>query len=562
MQRWPGWLVLVLASWVGGAAIRAQEPPQVPAAPTFQVFDFGVVPRPSYLQVLLNLPAVQAELQITAGKANEAASAAHQQFIKLNSLGRRAADRSKLAGQIDASLAETRAILARFLGPQGYDRLRAIQLQAQGPIAFAQSVPGAIVADGPGLAGRLQLTADQLRRIAPIAEQGDEAITRAAVFPIGLDTTAGPPSPETIRKYVESPEFGAARRQATQAARKVWNNVIGQIERELTEDQRTRYHDLLGAPFDLAKIELAGNLTDSDAELVAAAFNPSRGGQRADPDFDTRIARPAFRGTGPRVLFDEAHHNFHTADGRYKPFAELITHDGYLVTPNREPLTRESLARADILITANAMAEEVQQPGGSTSAFTDAEADAVRDWVRGGGSLLLITDHEPFGSGSENLAQRFGVAMSKQVAADPVNSEGNPTSLVFTRGQGLIGDHPITLGRDPSEAVNKVRTFTGQSLLGPAGSIPLLKLAASAVESDDDGKESSAAGRSQGLALAAGKGRLVVLGEAAELSAQLAGAERLGMNVPGLDNRQFALNIMHWLAGVLEPRGSTSRQIR
>ena len=25
------------------------------------------------------------------------------------------------------------------------------------------------------------------------------------------------------------------------------------------------------------------------------------------------------------------------------------------------------------------------------------------------------------------------------------------------------------------------------------------------------------------------------------------------MNVPGLDNRQMALNIMHWLSGLLEP---------
>ena len=26
------------------------------------------------------------------------------------------------------------------------------------------------------------------------------------------------------------------------------------------------------------------------------------------------------------------------------------------------------------------------------------------------------------------------------------------------------------------------------------------------------------------------------------------------MNVPGIDNRQMALNIMHWLSGLLEPR--------
>jgi hypothetical protein len=55
-----------------------------------------------------------------------------------------------------------------------------------------------------------------------------------------------------------------------------------------------------------------------------------------------------------------------------------------------------------------------------------------------------------------------------------------------------------------------------------------------------------------------GKGRVVILDEAAQLSAQLTGLERttqnmMGMNVPGIDNRQFAVNIMHWLSGLLEP---------
>jgi hypothetical protein len=50
-------------------------------------------------------------------------------------------------------------------------------------------------------------------------------------------------------------------------------------------------------------------------------------------------------------------------------------------------------------------------------------------------------------------------------------------------------------------------------------------------------------------------GRVVVLGEAAMLSAQVArlpdGSEiKMGMNVAGNDNRQFALNVLHWLSGL------------
>jgi hypothetical protein len=44
----------------------------------------------------------------------------------------------------------------------------------------------------------------------------------------------------------------------------------------------------------------------------------------------------------------------------------------------------------------------------------------------------------------------------------------------------------------------------------------------------------------------------VVLGEAAMLTAQVAPKGfRFGMNVSGTDNRQLALNIMHWLSGLI-----------
>jgi hypothetical protein len=168
--------------------------------------------------------------------------------------------------------------------------------------------------------------------------------------------------------------------------------------------------------------------------------------------------------------------------------------------------------------------------------------------------LLLITDHEPDGSAAATLAKRFEVMMSKGTVSDPSHSEGGNTQLVFSRDNKLLGDHPITRGGDPSERVNRVQTFTGQSLKGPEGSVAFLNLAGTAVDSslDDDGSKSvPAAGRSQGLALTFGKGRVVVLGEAAQLS----GLEPFGMSVPGLDNRQMALSIMHWLSRLLDAQG-------
>lgn len=318
--------------------------------------------------------------------------------------------------------------------------------------------------------------------------------------------------------------------------------------------------------------------------------------QEADPNFDAKVARPAYTQKHPKILFDEAHYNFHTSTGRYKPFADLITNDGYAITPNKEKFQRKTLEGYSVLVIANALgAERQNSPGADSAAFTDEECDAVRDWVRAGGSLLLIADHAPFGAAAENLAKRFGVDMSKGHTFDNVNYDQedenqNRSFLVFSRDNKLLIEHAITRGRNATESIKRIVTFTGQSLKGPEGSVAFLKLSDTAQDRQPPSKDSpsvtldrlpngqqlppgvmvqgrpagpavSASGRAQGIALTFGKGRVVVLGEAAMLSAQrvtgiaaqLSGKNeiRIGMNHPGIDNRQLALNIMHWLTRLL-----------
>lgn len=280
--------------------------------------------------------------------------------------------------------------------------------------------------------------------------------------------------------------------------------------------------------------------------------------QMADPEFNTAVENPAYTKAGPRVMFDEAHNNFHTMDGRYKPFATLLLNDGYRVVRNRVPFTKKSLDDFKILVIANALgAEEMDDTGADKPAFTEAEVEAVHDWVRGGGSLLLIADHAPFGGAAESLGKRFGVEMSKGFTLDEANSaEGNPSLIIYSRENKLLLDHPITSGRETAEKINKVLSFTGQSLVGPKGSYAILKLSDTAKDTPDRNATTlvSAAGRAQALAFKFGKGRVVVQGEAAMLSAQIAGANKfkMGMNVPGTDNKQYALNLMHWLSGILK----------
>jgi hypothetical protein len=120
--------------------------------------------------------------------------------------------------------------------------------------------------------------------------------------------------------------------------------------------------------------------------------------------------------------------------------------------------------------------------------------------------------------------------MSQGVAVDAKNSGDGPSQLVFSRENQLLGDHPITRGRDESEQVGRVMTFTGQSLLGPEGSVAFLKLGETATDQGGPGgKPVPAVGRSQGLALPYGKGRVVVLGEAGQLSAQILGRMALAL---------------------------------
>jgi hypothetical protein len=294
--------------------------------------------------------------------------------------------------------------------------------------------------------------------------------------------------------------------------------------------------------------------------LALFLFSPSFGQQLADPEFNVSVANPAYNKSGPRVMFDEAHHNFHTTDGRYKPFVDLLLNDGYRIIRNRQPFSKTTLSSYKVLVIADALgAEEMDDNGADASAFTEDECNAVQEWVKSGGALLLVADHAPFGGAAQSLASRFGVEMSKGFTFDTANSvPDNPSLLIFSRDNKLLTTHPITEGRDKNEHLNVVESFTGQSLKGPEDSVAILKLSDTAKDTPNrDANESvSAAGRAQAIALKFGKGRVVVQGEAAMLSAQISGQEKskMGMNVPGNDNKQYALNLLHWLSGLLKEK--------
>lgn len=291
--------------------------------------------------------------------------------------------------------------------------------------------------------------------------------------------------------------------------------------------------------------------------LLAYAYNTS---QHEDHGWDIVLHSITYQDSHPRIVIDRAHHNAHTARGKYRPFAELLRMDGCRVKNGTRHFSAGSLKHTDVLVVVNASGGGqmnifgINLPGSDDRrdepAFSSSEIAAVQTWVAQGGSLLLIADHAPYGEAAAPLADAFGVHMHKGFTEIP-NEKSDP--MEFSVANGRLPNHPIVEGTDSTTRVARVFTFTGQSLDGPAGATVLLSLPKNAIEympAPGEGHvemTEEKAGAAQGLAFNYGKGRVVVLGEAAMLTAQVYRGDHFGMNTPGCDNQQFALNIVHWL---------------
>jgi hypothetical protein len=280
--------------------------------------------------------------------------------------------------------------------------------------------------------------------------------------------------------------------------------------------------------------------------------------QVADLKYRPPLPRPAYESEkGPRVVIDEAHFNFHTADGRYKPFADLLRRDGYRVDGLRLLFSKESLKGVNVLVISNALPERNAKDWSppTPSAFTQDEIAAVHTWVENGGSLFLIVDHVPFPAAASNLAKAFGVEFNNGVAIAGHWGQGNPDS--FDYGTGLK-ESAVTRGRPDDEKITKVITFTGSAFKLPKGATAVLVFGAKSVSRErkevgqvkPEAVEVPIEGWCQGAIMKVGNGRVAVFGEAAMFSAQLAGPKHLmGMNAPeAKQNHQLLLNVMHWLS--------------
>ncbi|MFI7700729.1 DUF6421 family protein [Nonomuraea sp. NPDC049480] len=242
----------------------------------------------------------------------------------------------------------------------------------------------------------------------------------------------------------------------------------------------------------------------------------------------------------PRVLFDEAHSESwtvrrevaeainpaHPDDNSYARAAGLLRHLGHTVAAHTSgPLDAEVLAGQDVLVIAHPSGERWERTiGAGSPVFSDAELDAIEDYVAGGGGLVVLAEEEQdkYGNNLRELLGRFGVGVGHTTVRDPGNAHRDVATWVLAARATMDG---LLAG---------VRTAcfyrTGVLTLAAEGTV-LFRTSATA----------DPAGAPLAVAVRHGKGRVVVFADS-----DLFGDD----SIDDHDHRRLWGNVVTWAARV------------
>lgn len=283
--------------------------------------------------------------------------------------------------------------------------------------------------------------------------------------------------------------------------------------------------------------------------LAFATCSPAQ--QLPDTTHFFTIANPAYpAGEGPVICVDAGHQNFHTLKERYAAFGNILRADGYRLVSQSNPITQDALDGCAVFVISNPLhpsnTANWQLP--TPSAFSESEIAALESWVSNGGGLFLIADHMPFAGAAADLGKVFGFEFLNSFAMD----NRRRSYERFTKAAGLLHETPLTAG------IDSVVTFTGSAFVIPEEATPLLSLDQNytvliperAWEFTDETPYQSGEGLHQLAYRTYGNGKVVVSGEAAMFSAQLAGPQqvRVGLNDPeARRNIDLLRRLVGWL---------------
>jgi hypothetical protein len=283
----------------GGASrpvVRDGEAPPQPAAPSGDRKPRGAVTP----LLLVGLPALQTELKLSDAqkKAIREMNAGFDQRRRDAAKGLmdlpRGLDQEALLAMIADLRRENEEALARVLDKPQRERLAQVALQLEGPMAVTR----------PEIAARLNLADTQLLQIQALKEQYDalrEQLYAAeeAAFKLRAATVR---QAAAARAVPVSPSPGA-RSAASEGDRlnkqldEFRARFVRELDKVLTRRQKVLFNQMLGPPFDLAKVQFRGEqsgqgtLPSADAPAVLEPLPPSNAPAPAAPPAKSRSPR-------------------------------------------------------------------------------------------------------------------------------------------------------------------------------------------------------------------------------------------------------------------------------
>jgi hypothetical protein len=254
-------LVVVITAFLGITLARAQG--QATGLSLFKTgllgmgTDFGLYDKGP----MLDSPAVLKELKVTEAQrvrldrakpeADRISERIGRENRRLQAQFKRQANQKGLAEQEQAgwklvlSLSrEDEGPLLEVLDSHQRSRLEELQLQADGPWAFMR----------PEVQDRLKMSPEQVEGVKAKFEQGRQTITQAAVLPATATPVSRGLPPEKRAELLKSKVFAYQVEKVRKQVVVGGSATMGAIAEILTKEQRARFEQMLGLPFEFPKM--------------------------------------------------------------------------------------------------------------------------------------------------------------------------------------------------------------------------------------------------------------------------------------------------------------------
>ena len=238
------------------------------------------------------------------------------------------------------------------------------------------------------------------------------------------------------------------------------------------------------------------------------------------------------------ILFDLTHNEMlDIEDEEFSEFSKLLERLDVKIKKNeQEHLTKQVLATIDLLVIGNPI----------NDFFSSIEIKIIVDFVRSGGSLLLMSEYGSDFLQKTNLndiSGKFGIFFEKNIIKEANSVNQNCTSILhiheFSNHKMMKQIREINIGGACSLSLNKEAKPLVQTLEKSFWSEVYNKSSENWVKDDEKLQIISAYAEF-------GKGKVVALGDIDIFTSN----SKIG--IKSLDNRKFLQNIINWLIEPVE----------